>query len=203
MRTLLLIAVLLGPAVAYAQPGTTEPMPYEPQGYYAQQPAVQLQLTGEQADLLARGEISIGRYITGGILAYGVGFGVGHAVQGRWSDQGWIYTVGESASLIAIMYGLTQLADGRNNFDGTYQDDYQENQRDRRGRNYALAGIVGLVGFRIWEVVDAWAAPPFHNRKVRALKRQLGLAPPELGFYLAPPQNPSASGGVAGLSLSF
>jgi hypothetical protein len=199
MRTLLLISVLLASTAAQAQPGQTEPMPYEPQGYYAQQPVVQLQLTGEQADLLAQGEISIGRYITGGILAYGVGFGVGHAVQGRWSDQGWIFTVGESASMIAILYGLTQVGH-RHGFD---EDPYQDNQRDRRGRNYALAGIVGLVGFRIWEVVDAWAAPPFHNRKVRALKRQLGLAPPVYGFYLAPPQNPSASGGVAGLSVSF
>ena len=97
---------------------------------------------------------------------------------------------------IAILYGLTQVG-------GFDEDPYENNKRERRGQNYAIAGIVGLVGFRIWEVVDAWAAPPLHNRKVRALKRQLGLAPPVYGVYLAPPQSSSASGGVAGLSLSF
>ena len=199
MRNLLVIAVLLASTAAHAQPGQTEPMPYEPQGYDPQQPVVQLQITGEQAELLAEGEISIGRWVTGGILAYAVGFGVGHTVQGRWRETGWIFTAGESASMVAILYGLTQMSGGRNGFD----EDPYTNQRDRRGRNYALAGIVGLVGFRIWGIADAWIAPPLHNRKVRALKRQLGLAPPVYGLYLAPPQSSNASGGVAGLSLSF
>jgi|SRR5665647_2668115 len=196
MRTLLVIAVLLGSTVAQAQPGTTEPMPYEPQGYYAQPPMVQLQLTEAQQDLLARGEISIGRYVTGGILSYAIGFGVGHAVQGRWNDQGWIYTVGEGAAGVAIMYGLSQAIGGRGGFDGN-------TERNRRGERYLIGGFLVLAGFRVWEVVDAWVAPPIHNRKVRALKQQLGLAPPVYGFYLAPPQSPDATGGVAGLALRF
>ena len=177
--------------VAHAQPGQTEPL-----GYYMQQPTVQLQLSPEQHDLLARGEISIGRYVTGGILSYALGFGVGHAVQGRWGDDGWVFTVGGSASLIAILYGLTQI-------DHRYDPETGQYNSSRHGHTIAMAGIVGLVGFRIWEVVDAWVAPPIRNRKVRALKQQLGLAPPVLGFYLAPPQNPNASGGIAGLSLRF
>jgi hypothetical protein len=196
MRTLLLMFVLLGSTAAQAQPGQTEPMPYQPQGYYAQPPVVQLQLTAEQEDLLARGEISIGRYVTGGVLSYALGFGVGHAVQGRWSDQGWIFTVGESASIVALLYGIARMERHYDPETGGYHT-------DRRGQNYMLAGIVGLVGFRVWEVVDAWVAPPLHNRKVRALKQQLGLTPPTYGFYLAPPQGSNASGGVAGLSLQF
>ena len=196
MRTLLIL-LLLGSTAAQAQPGQTDPMPPgEPQGYYAQPPMVQLQITAEQADLLSRGEVPIGKYITGGILSYAVGFGVGHAVQGRWSDQGWIYTVGESASLVAMVYGLAQMS-GRQGFD------QGPSQRQHRGENYFVAGIIALAGFRVWEVVDAWVAPPIHNRRVRALKQQLGLAPPTYGFYLAPPQGSAAAGGVAGLSLSF
>lgn len=196
MRTLLIL-VLLGSTVARAQPGQTDPVPAgEPQGYYAQRPMVQLQITEEQAGLLSRGQIPIGRYITGGILSYVVGFGIGHAVQGRWNDQGWVFTAGESASMVAIIYGIAQMS-GRHGFD------QGPDQRQRRGENYLVAGLVGLVGFRVWEVVDAWVAPPIHNRKVRALEQQLGLAPPTYGFYLAPPHDSDAAGGVAGLALSF
>ncbi|MBA3456160.1 MAG: hypothetical protein H0T42_23880 [Deltaproteobacteria bacterium] len=195
MKILPLVFVLLGSTAAQAQPGQTEPV-----GYYVQQPVVQLQLSEEQHDLLARGEIPIGKYITGGILSYVVGFGVGHAVQGRWGEKGWIFTVGEAASMTAIIYGLLQI-DHRDDYRGSeYEPD---RTRDRRGQKIALAGLVGLAAFRVWGIVDAWVAPPRHNRKVRALKQQIGLAPPTYGFYLAPPQNPSASGAVAGLSLSF
>jgi len=92
MRTTLLILVILGSTAAQAQPGQTMPppsedapadpaqQPYYPpqQPYYPPQPqVVQLQLTEEQQDLLAQGEISLGQYITGGILAYVAGFGIG------------------------------------------------------------------------------------------------------------------------------
>lgn len=192
MRTLLLVLVLLGSTAAHAQPGQTEPI-----GYYVQQP-VQLQLSEEQQALLARGEIPLGAYITGGILSYALGFGIGHAVQGRWREGGWIFTAGEVASVTAIIFGASEA----NRYDRAYPSSEYEGQ-NRRGQKYMVAGIVGLIGFRVWGVIDAWVAPPIHNRKVRALKQQLGLTPPSYSFYLAPPQGSSGSGGVAGLSLSF
>lgn len=195
MRSLLLLLVLLGSTAAQAQPGATEPV-----GYYVQQPALQLQLTDEQHALLARGEISIGKYVTGGVLSYVLGFGIGHAVQGRWSERGWIFTAGEVASLTAILYGIAQI--DHNHYDPEYPSENHDRQ-NRRGGQYAIAGIVGLLAFRAWGVVDAWVAPPIHNRKVRALKQQLGLAPPAYGFYLAPAQASGGTGGVAGLSLRF
>ena len=208
MRTLLLILVMLGSTAARAQPGQTPPSPegapldpaeqpyvppqqpyYPPQQpYYPPQPqVVQLQLTEEQQELLARGEISLGQYITGGILAYVAGFGIGHAVQGRWNERGWIFTVGEVGSLGVLFYGLTQCC------------------QHQRGQGYMLGGLFALAGFRIWAIVDAWVVPPSHNRQVRALRRSLGLTPPpsRYGLYLAPPQTPEGSGGVAGLSLQF
>ncbi|MEQ1737679.1 MAG: hypothetical protein ABL886_14895 [Rhodoglobus sp.] len=67
------------------------------------------------------------------------------------------------------------------------------------------SGIVGIIAFRVWEVVDAWVGPPLHNKKVRGLRGSLGLGPQLAvkGLYLAPPQTPQGSGGVAGLELSF
>ena len=45
-------------------------------------------------------EISKNRYITGGVLGTALGFGIGHAVQGRWlSDKGWIFTSAELVTL--------------------------------------------------------------------------------------------------------
>ena len=142
MRTLLLLIVLLGSTAANAQPGVTEPI-----DYYAPQPTLQLRLNEEQQALLARGEISIGKYVTGGVLSYVVGFGVGHAVQGRWNDNGWIFTFGEAASMTVLIYGLAQFQ--RYDYVGDYPNENHQRE-DRRARNYLLAGVVGLVGFRIW-----------------------------------------------------
>jgi len=227
MRATLLILVMLGSTAAHGQPGQTAPAPEgapmapqpdgappqpyyppqqpyyppqqpyyppqqpyypPPQPYYPPQPqVVQLQLTEQQHLLLEQGEISIGRYVTGGILSYVAGFGIGHAVQGRWSERGWIFTFGEVASFGAMLYGVAQCC------------------QHQRGENYILAGALMLAAFRVWGVVDAWVVPPHHNKQVRALRRSLGLSPPpsRYGLYLAPPQTPNGSGGVAGLSLSF
>lgn len=194
MRSMLLILVMLGSTAAQAQPGQTMPVdPSQPTGlapqpqYYAQPQVVQLQLTADQMELLEKDEISVGKYVTGGILSYVLGFGVGQAIQGRWSDDGWFFTVGEAAAVTSMIYGASRCC------------------QHQRGQGYILGGALAFVGLRVWEVVDAWVVPPLHNRKVRALKRQLGLAPPpsRYGLYLAPPQAPDGSGGVAGLALSF
>ncbi len=200
--TTIFILTLLYSTVALAQPGAVEPgeeaPPPPPAQDYApppQQPAyaqpVQLELTEEQQDLLAQGEIPKGKWIAGGIVAYVVGFGIGHAVQDRYSERGWIFTVGEVGSLVSIVYGFSRLT---RDIEGNWE----------RGSGYILGGIVGMIGFRVWEVVDAWVAPPLHNKKVRGLRYSLGLGPQlsVKGLYLAPPQTPG-SGGVAGLALSF
>ena len=55
-----------------------------------------INLTEKDQEILEIGEISQTRYIIGGILGtYPIGLGVGHAVQGRWSQMGWIFTAGE------------------------------------------------------------------------------------------------------------
>jgi len=200
--TILILTTMLYSTVALAQPGAVEPgedpreappvpvyAPPPPQQYY-QQP-VQLELTEEQQDLLAQGEIPKGKWIAGGIVAYVVGFGIGHAVQDRYSDRGWIFTVGEVGSLASIIYGFSVLS---HDIEGNWD----------RGGGYIVGGIIGTIGFRVWEIVDAWVAPPLHNKKVRALRHAVGLGPQLSlkGFYVAPPAT-QASGGVAGLSLTF
>src|SRR5215211_7901978 len=100
MRTLIVGALLVVVAgVAHGQPGATEPYrPPEPQPqpqpYYAQPPPVQL--TDDEQELLDKGYITPGKYVGGGITATALGWGIGHAIQGRWLDRGWIFTLGEA-----------------------------------------------------------------------------------------------------------
>lgn len=199
-----LVGVMSG--VAGAQPGTTQPQPppaqpypppqpyppqpqpYPPQPYaqpYYPQPQYQL-LTEEERELIADGEIEPPQHIIGGVAGTFAGLGIGHAIQGRWTEKGWIFTVGEVAAVSIIIVSL-----GDCGFEGDC-----ENESDM-----IWFGLVAAVGFRVWEVFDVWLGPPAHNRRVRAAQMKAGIAP-GYGLYLAPPLTRD-EGGVAGLTLRF
>lgn len=202
MRTLIVGALLVVVAgVAHAQPGATEPypppepqpqpqpQPYPPpppQPYYAQPQPVQL--TDDERELLEKGYISPGRYVTGGVLATGLGWGVGHAIQGRWGERGWIFTVGEAASFATLVYAMAEGFSCNSNCD--------------RYGTWMLVGALGLVGFRTWEILDAWIAPPRHNRRLRDLHLRMGMPVP---IYVMPYVAPRGDGeGMsAGLTMRF
>lgn len=189
MRTAIAIAVMmLGARVAAAQPGVTPsgppccvPAPY------AYQPA----LSVEDQELLAQGEITDGQHVGGGLVALMFGFGVGQAVQGRWHETGWIFTLGETGSLVAMIYGF---ADGIDHCSGDVCG--RATQGDVA---LVVGGLVAFSALHVWEVVDAFVMPPKHNRRVRELKARLGMP----SYVLRPYVAPSATSGVAGLSVSF
>ena len=191
--------------VAHAQPGAPpppwQPYPPPPQGYavpppHAYQPQP-VQLTADEADLLARGEISDAAHMGGGLAALFLGFGIGQAVQGRWSDKGWIFTVGEGASWFALFYGVAHaIGDCFANDDDRCDDD--------RSGSLIVAGALGLTVFRIWGTIDAFAAPSSHNARVRELRMRTGYDRP--GYYSVIPyvkRNADGEGGVAGLTLRW
>ena len=196
---LVLLCVMTG--VAAAQPGTTQPeppppaQPYppqpQPQPYYAQpyypQPQYHL-LTDEERELIADGEIEPPQHIIGGVAGTFLGLGIGHAVQGRWGEKGWIFTVGEVAAFSLIIVSLGDCAFGQESCDDEADG--------------AVLGLFAFVGLRIWEAFDVWFGPRSHNRRVRAAQMKAGLRPPTYGLYLAPPLTHD-EGGVAGLTLRF
>jgi hypothetical protein len=108
-------------------------------------------------------QLSQGRYIAGGLTTLLVGYGVGHAVQGRWAEKGWIFTVGEVASTGLIVGGYGWMA----------SNIYSAGTRTSTGAVYStqpnlggpaglmVAGSVVLAGFRIWEIIDSFSAPTF------------------------------------------
>src|SRR5690606_27430608 len=119
LSTLVMVTLLLGPAAAGAQPGQIppgepppgqpppgqpppgQPYPPPPAGqWHAPPPGNYHLLTMEERELLARGEIDAGPHIAGGVVSMFIGFGAGHAVQGRFGDTGWIFLVGEVGSIL-------------------------------------------------------------------------------------------------------
>jgi hypothetical protein len=196
------------PAPAPApQPYPPQPQPYPPQPYpqpqpyapqpYAYQPQAQVQLSAEDAEIWNRGPINEGAHIGGGLVALFFGFGIGQAVQGRYGDTGWIFTVGELGSGALMIYGITQL------IDDCFEYDYECDDNDRgRGTGPLIVGALALTGFRIWEVVDAFAGPASHNRRYKNIQMRVqGYAPPQWGIYSARTMDRQAT--VTGLELRF
>jgi len=222
MRSLVALGILITTAsatVAQAQPGQVEPSidpeappVYVPPTYgYQPRPAMELRtvtLTEEERDLLEEGTIGTGRAIVGGVVGTIYGFGIGHTVQGRWLDKGWIFTVGETASMIALLMGVVQAFEG---CDGYYAGDQYVDSCADDGDNHAgaylVGGLVGFVGFRIWEIVDAWVGPKQHNARVRAVRMKVDPRyNPDgdggYGLYIKPARD-GGGGGIAGLSFKF
>lgn len=202
MRSTAALAVLLLlSSIATAQPGGAPPPPpvYSPPpppppayGYGYGQPPPQAALSQEDARLLQRGLISPEAHIGGAAVSFFIGFGSGQAVQGRWTDTGWIFTVGEAASIAALFIGI-----------GNEVEDCFDEYCDEDNDGLIALGLIGLIGFRVWELVDAFAGPASHNRKVRDLHMRLGYPPS--GYYsVAPFVAPTRDGGgVAGFTLRF
>jgi hypothetical protein len=185
-------AVLVGLAIAAgraaAQPGTTEPSqgpplapsgpgPYAPPPY-AYQP--QVPLTAEEQDLLATGEISDGQHIGGGVAALLIGFGAGQAVQGRWHDTGWIFTLAEPIATTVAMVGLVDAFS-----DTCWVPGPCDKHISHRDVELIWGGLIALGGLHLWEVVDAFSVPPQHNARVRALRARLGY-PAGMYTHLTP-----------------
>lgn len=201
-----LAALLVCSATAYAQPGASPPQPQPPPpppGYgvpppYQYQPgyAYPAQLTPEEHELLLDGEISDGAHIGGGVAAIFVGFGVGQAIQGRWSERGWIFTLGEGASVAAIIAGAIKIADDCiGDVNGNCNED-----DDGNGTALLVGGLLGYTVFRVWDIIDAFSGPGEHNRRVRALKYRLGI-PLRVGWK--PYVNSTHDSTTAGLTLRF
>src|SRR5262245_49064669 len=200
--TMCSLVIVLGVGVAGAQPGQTPYAPPPPPSgvpapYAYQPPPQQIMLTEEEHKLLEMGEISDGKHLGGGLAAVFFGYGVGQAVQGRWSDTGWIFTLGEGAATVAFVYGFVDMF-ANCPIDGPCNND--------RGAALFLGGLLAYGVFHVWEVVDAFVVPPRHNRRVRELRARLGYPPVpyygRLAPYLAPPTG-SNDGAIGGVTLRF
>lgn len=86
------------------------------------------------------------RYITSGIVGTYAGFGLGHAIQGRWSEKGYKMTLGQVGG-----FGLMLI--------GTIDCSLDAISDDECNANLFWAGAWVMLGFKIWEIWDVWATP--------------------------------------------
>jgi hypothetical protein len=161
-------------------------------------------LSGPDRAILERGKISDLAYFSGAVIGTGgwavpatIGggpglgaqallyptFGIGQAIQGRFTDGGWIFTIGETAT-IAMMAPSAACIDG-----GCHS------QHATLDNAVFLAGFIGYVGFRVWEVLDLWITPPSRNRRYDELTHQTAAV------NIAPVLSRNMAG--VGLQLSF
>ena len=112
--------------------------------------------------------ISRSKYLQGGLLGTLVGFGTGHAVQGRWQRDGWQHTAWQAGAAAFASYGLFCYGyssagpdklppDPGSNTDPKSKLDYP------LCRNYLLMMSVGIPLFavlRIIEIASVWEPSP-------------------------------------------
>jgi len=134
-------------------------------------------LSLEEKEIYQYGEISTGSLIGGGLAGTFLGLGIGHAVYGKYTSKGWIFTVGELGSFTIMALGVSQIGEcfwgsssGCSNAAGTY-----------------VVGAIAFLGFRIWELIDVWTLPSSHNRQYQAIKSSVELGSNDKqNFFLLP-----------------
>ncbi|MEO8552876.1 MAG: hypothetical protein ABI678_23015, partial [Kofleriaceae bacterium] len=104
----------------------------------------------------------------GGVAsALTLGFGSGQAVQGRWRDTGWIFTVGEAASIGVLAFAWPSSTRPA----GCYS--YCQTGSE----SVAIGAIVALLAIHTWEIGDAIIAPGLRNQRFRRLTNRYGMQP--------------------------
>ena len=92
--------------------------------------------------------IANARYIAGGVTSIMPGLGVGHAVQGRYMEKGWIFTLGQLGFLWGLWYFFVS---------GLDDDSGDTKKAMSIGERMTMTAFMfGLVGMKIWEMADAW-----------------------------------------------
>ena len=100
--------------------------------------------TTQQADLMVN---SLGA-ITGTVF----GFGLGHAIQGRYRETGWKWTVADVTSISAIAITSSKYC----NSETSYQGDNPTTTLNCKN-NIPSYAILTYIGLRVWQSVNLWS----------------------------------------------
>ena len=126
--------------------------------------------------------ISQGRYIGGGVASIFLGFGIGHAIQGRWKERGWIHTTTQSIALIAVVTSLIIMnKDIEKKIQEGMENKLEKIKFTNTPLDFATVIFVGVItglesfdsiwfktsvaigyvlgGLKGWEMIDVWLLP--------------------------------------------
>lgn len=99
----------------------------------------------ETSETSSKVPVPTGKYITGGILGSTVGFGIGHGIQGRYQERGWIFTATQAAGLAMFLVGCSS------------REENDDGDKVCKNSGLAAAGLGVAIGFHVWEIVDVWS----------------------------------------------
>lgn len=91
------------------------------------------------------------RYIAGGVVGTVIGLGIGQAINGNYTNSGWVFTLTEAPSLGMLIAGAMIYRMGAPYL--TYDQAYN------LGIGLLIPGVLLFAGFRIWDIVDLWSMP--------------------------------------------
>lgn len=153
-------------------------------------------LTSDEIRILKTGPLENPRYITGGILGTTLGFGVGHAIQGRWQNKGWIFTLGESVSLVTLVgagaWCVTSSA--ARSFGG-------EDESTSFSCILTTISATSFIGLRIWESIDLWRGGYEQRKEYKQLMKRLDSNSRKISYSILPVLSANSLG--LGLSMRF
>jgi len=157
----IVITVALGMSLpAFADPAPPPiPPPYEYRPAGTSPP-----LDDNDRAVLEHGEISDAQTAGGGIAAMFLGFGIGQAIQGRWLERGWMFTVADVGAGALETAGVIELFSRG-----------CDHRCDNRGVAMLAGAAAIALGSRILQSWDAFVAPSAHNRRVRELRARTGV----------------------------
>jgi hypothetical protein len=162
----------------------------------ASSPAVSPHLQLDDDKLITQGEIGDGTRWGGIVTASVLGFGAGQAVEGRWHDTGWIFTIGESASAGVVIGGF---AAALSQCPLYFQS--QDTTGCKVADGVAIGGLIAWGALRVAGIVDASMGPSIHNRHVREARQRLARS--GRAGQMTPYFAPTSQGEIAGLAGSF
>ena len=121
-------------------------------------------------------DITNGQYIGGGFASILLGFGIGHAIQGRYLEKGWIFSVSELGLLsgsLSSLFLAELLEPGKVKcFMGPCEPFKEEKVISDTLTKFSFALLVVLGAVKAWEIVDAWMLPS-HYKVVKESPFQL------------------------------
>jgi len=122
-------------------------------GAIAQTADAATRLSDRDVEILQRGPYDTGEIVGGGLLGTVVGFGMGHAAQERWRETGWIFTAGESISIVALAGGAAACSSKDDDDD---DDDGLMVFSESAGCVLAVGLVTGgvFLAFRVAELID-------------------------------------------------